>query len=74
MEHSFDKEFRICSNDGHALRGRHFIKVYITKTLKIFSRQKIGQKLFSIVELDPQSLLTVGTYIVKKRCIHYGGR
>jgi len=28
----------------------------------------------SIVELDPQALLTIGTYIVKKRRIHHGVR
>jgi len=28
----------------------------------------------SIVELDPQALLTIRTYIVKTRCLHYGVR
>jgi len=32
-------------------------------------------KIVSIVELDPQAVLTIGTHIVKKRCcIHYDVR
>jgi len=34
----------------------------------------IKPKTVSIVELDPQALLTIGTHIVKKRCIHYDVR
>jgi len=33
-----------------------------------------GPNILSIVELDPQALLTIGAHIVKKCCIHYDVR
>jgi len=77
MEHPFDKEFQVCSNEvpgftnGDALRRCTFMEVFIAKTFKTLLLMNHWPNIMSIVVLDTQALLTIGTHIVKKHCIHY---
>jgi len=69
-EHPWGKEIQICSNEfpgvthDLTLRGHRFIYVHMTKTVKNLLMNHWA-KTVSIVDLDPQALLTIGTHIVK---------
>jgi len=80
-EHPWGKDIQLCSKEiprvmyGLTPRSLNFYIVIYKEMLKNSSSHESLTKHLSIVELDPQALLTIGTYIVKKRCcIHYDVR
>jgi len=52
-------------------KGTYF---YIAKTFKNHLLMDYWPKIVSVIERDPQALLTIRTYIVKKRCIKWASR